>query len=62
MVEEDWRKNLNMVPGWLPASWRAGRLMYKLRVPEQAQWIDLTDDVSVAVLNRELGGSPGSSG
>ncbi|MGO4385879.1 hypothetical protein AB4Y80_16895, partial [Specibacter sp. RAF43] len=55
MVEKDWVANGNMVPGWLPAVWRDGRLMYTLRVSDSAQWVDLTDDVSVAVLNKELG-------
>lgn len=55
MVEEDWIANGNMVPGWLPASWRDGRLMYKLQVPATAQWVDLTDAVSIAALNHHLG-------
>ena len=55
MVEEDWVANGNMVPGWLPASWRNGRLMCKLQVPATAQWVDLTDAVTIAALNRQLG-------
>lgn len=55
MVEADWVSNGNMVPGWLPASWRDGRLMYNLRVPAPVQCVDLTDDISIAALNREIG-------
>lgn len=55
MVQEEWTANGNMIPGWLPANWRDGRLMYKLRIQGTAQWVDLTDHVTVAVINRELG-------
>lgn len=55
MVEDDWAANGNMVPGWLPAAWRDGRLMYKMEIPAPAQWVDLTADETVAVLNREIG-------
>ena len=55
MVEEDWVRNGNMVPGWLPASWRDGRLMYRLRMDAPAWWVDLTAAESVAALNRNLG-------
>lgn len=55
MVETDWAHNGNMVPGWLPAIWREGRLMYQLEVPAPAQWIDLTAAESLATLNKEIG-------
>ncbi|MCG2623016.1 RES domain-containing protein [Arthrobacter sp. I2-34] len=55
LVEEDWTRNGNMVPGWLPASWREGRLMYRLRMDGPASWVDLTAAESVAALNRHLG-------
>lgn len=55
MVQDDWTRNGNMVPGWLPASWRDGRLMYRLQVTEPLRWIDLTAAESIAALNRHLG-------
>ncbi|GLB68716.1 RES domain-containing protein [Arthrobacter mangrovi] len=55
LVEEDWARNGNMMPGWLPASWRDGRLMYRLRMNTLASWVDLTAAESVAALNRFLG-------
>jgi len=33
MIHDDWTRNGNMVPGWLPANWRDGRLMYTLQIP-----------------------------
>jgi hypothetical protein len=32
LIQDDWTRNGNMVPGWLPANWRDGRLMYTLRI------------------------------
>ncbi|MCW2132378.1 hypothetical protein [Arthrobacter sp. VKM Ac-2550] len=55
LIEEDWTRNGNMVPGWLPASWRDGRLMYRLRMNSTASWVDLTTAETVAALNRFLG-------
>ena len=44
-----------MVPGWLPASWRDGRLMYSLQINGPKRWVDLTAAESIAALNRHLG-------
>ena len=55
LVEEDWTRNGNMVPGWLPASWRDGRLMYQLRIGAPVSWVDLTAAESVAALKGHLG-------
>lgn len=55
MIQDDWTRNGNMVPGWLPANWRDGRLMYTLRINEPVRWIDLTAAESIAALNRHLG-------
>ncbi|MDQ0277422.1 hypothetical protein QO003_001725 [Arthrobacter silviterrae] len=55
MVQDDWTRNGNMVPGWLPANWRNGRLMYTLKINEPTPWIDLTAAESIASLNRHLG-------
>lgn len=55
LVEEDWVRNGNMVPGWLPASWRDGRLVYRLHMESTAAWVDLTAAESIAALNRSLG-------
>lgn len=55
MIQDDWTRNGNMVPGWLPANWRDGRLMYTLRINEPIRWIDLTAAESIAALNRHLG-------
>lgn len=55
MVQEDWTRNGNMVPGWLPANWRDGRLMYTLEIIRPTRWIDLTAAESIAALNRKLG-------
>lgn len=55
LIQDDWTRNGNMVPGWLPANWRDGRLMYTLRVNSPTRWIDLTAAESIASLNRHLG-------
>jgi hypothetical protein len=55
LIQDDWTRNGNMVPGWLPASWRDGRLMYTLRVNSPIRWVDLTAAETVASLNRHLG-------
>lgn len=55
MIQDDWTRNGNMVPGWLPANWRDGRLMYTLRINEPIRWVDLTAAESIAALNRHLG-------
>jgi hypothetical protein len=55
LIQDDWTRNGNMVPGWLPASWRDGRLVYTLRVSSPTRWIDLTAAETVAALNRHLG-------
>lgn len=54
-IEEEWTRNGNLVPGWLPASWRDGRRMYQLTVhPSAGEWIDLTQAESIAALNRNI--------
>jgi hypothetical protein len=55
MIQEDWTRNGNMVPGWLPANWRDGRLIYTLQINRPIRWIDLTAAESIAALNRHLG-------
>jgi hypothetical protein len=55
LIEEDWIRNGNMVPGWLPANWRDGRLMYRLRMVSPVPWVDLTAAETVAALNKSLG-------
>jgi len=55
MIQDDWTRNGNMVPGWLPANWRDGRLMYSLRIQDPVRWVDLTAAETVAALNRHLG-------
>lgn len=55
MIHDDWIRNGNMVPGWLPANWRDGRLVYTLQVNGPMRWVDLTAAESVAALNRHLG-------
>lgn len=55
MIQDDWTRNGNMVPGWLPANWRDGRLMYTLRIDKPIRWVDLTAAESIAALNRHLG-------
>lgn len=32
IMEEEWSANSNMVPGWIPANWREGRLLYTLEI------------------------------
>jgi hypothetical protein len=44
-----------MVPGWLPANWRDGRLIYTLQINEPTRWIDPAAAESIASLNRHLG-------
>lgn len=41
MVEDDWRRNGAMTPGWVPGVWRAGRRIYRLQFPA-AWWVDMT--------------------
>ncbi|MDQ0867462.1 hypothetical protein QF036_005113 [Arthrobacter globiformis] len=55
LIQDDWTRNGNMVPGWLPANWRDGRLIYTLRINTPTRWIDLTTAESIASLNRHLG-------
>ncbi|GAC1373439.1 MAG: hypothetical protein NVSMB43_11050 [Pseudarthrobacter sp.] len=55
MIQEDWTRSGNMVPGWLPANWRDGRLIYTLQINRPIRWIDLTAAESIAALNRNLG-------
>lgn len=55
LVHDDWSRNGNMIPGWLPANWRDGRLMYTLKVNAPIRWIDLTAAESIASLNRHIG-------
>ena len=55
MVRDEWTANSNMVPGWLPRSWRESRLIYTLQVADPIRWIDLTAADTIAVLNRHLG-------
>lgn len=55
LIQDDWTRNGNMVPVWLPANWRDGRLMYTLRVYSPIRWIDQTAAESIASLNCHLG-------
>lgn len=54
-VNDDWAANNNMVPGWLPRTWRDSRLLYVLQVEEPVRWIDLTAAETIAALNIYLG-------
>ncbi len=54
-VNDDWAANNNMVPGWLPRTWRDSRLLYVLQVEEPIRWIDLTAAETIAALNIHLG-------
>lgn len=55
MVHDEWTANSNMIPGWLPRSWRESRLMYTLQVSDPVRWIDLTAADTIAALDRHLG-------
>lgn len=54
-VNDDWAANNNMVPGWLPRTWRDSRLLYVLQVEEPVRWVDLTAAETIAALNIHLG-------
>jgi len=53
-VEEDWQRNGNMAPGWIPANWRNGRLLYHLRFAA-GSWVDIDHGDTIASLNEQLG-------
>lgn len=56
IVEEEWSANSSMVPGWLPANWREGRLLYTLEFGAGV-WIDLAHTATLKVLDDSLGGA-----
>ncbi|MDJ0318934.1 RES domain-containing protein [Pseudarthrobacter sp. PS3-L1] len=53
-VEEQWHANGHMAPGWIPANWRDGRLLYTLSF-EPGAWIDISHADTLAALNTALG-------
>lgn len=53
-IREEWVRNGNMLPGWLPASWRDGRLIYQLQVEGPQRWVDMTDSATIAALDQAM--------
>lgn len=53
-VEEQWHANGHMIPGWIPANWRDGRLLYSLRF-KPGPWVDIAHSETLAALNGALG-------
>lgn len=53
-IREEWTRNGNMVPGWLPASWRDGRLLYEVKVDDAPSWVDMTAAETIAVLDQAM--------
>lgn len=53
-VEEQWHANGHMIPGWIPANWRDGRLLYSLQF-EAGPWVDIAHSDTLAALNGALG-------
>ncbi len=53
-VEDQWHANGHMIPGWIPANWRDGRLLYSLQL-EAGPWVDIAHSDTLAALNRALG-------
>lgn len=53
-IQDEWAHNGHMVPGWLPASWRDGRLMYELQVLGTRSWVDMDSAETIAALNRAV--------
>ncbi|WP_051442265.1 RES domain-containing protein [Arthrobacter sp. H14] len=53
-VEEQWHANGHMAPGWIPANWREGRLLYCLQF-EPGPWVDMAHADTIAALNGALG-------
>ncbi|WP_427130531.1 hypothetical protein [Pseudarthrobacter sp. S9] len=53
-VEDEWHANGHMIPGWIPANWRDGRLVYSMRF-ESGSWVDIAHGDSIAALNEALG-------
>jgi hypothetical protein len=55
-LNEDWRRLGHMQPGHLPAGWRDGHLMYRVRVPETAGWwIDVHAQETLDALSISIG-------
>ncbi len=53
-VAADWQRNGNMAPGWIPANWRDGRLIYDLEFAS-APWVDVNHADTIATLGTQLG-------
>lgn len=53
-VEEQWHANGHMAPGWIPANWPDGRLLYSLRF-EPGRWVDIAHADSLGARNGALG-------
>ncbi|PVE14491.1 hypothetical protein DDA93_15990 [Arthrobacter sp. Bz4] len=53
-VEEQWHANGHMAPGWIPANWRDGRLLYTLNF-EEGHWVDISHADTLGALNGALG-------
>lgn len=54
IVEEEWSANSSMVPGWIPANWREGRLLYTLEFGA-GWWIDIAHAATLTMLNESIG-------
>ncbi|WP_051298874.1 RES domain-containing protein [Arthrobacter castelli] len=53
-VEQQWHANGHMAPGWIPANWRDGRLLYSLQF-DSGPWIDIAHAYTISALNTALG-------
>lgn len=52
-VEEQWHANGHMAPGWIPANWRDGRLLFELTFGS-GQWVDIAHADTLHALNGAL--------
>lgn len=52
-VEEQWSRNSGMVPGWIPANWREGRLVYTLEF-EPGRWVDAAHAETITAVDKAL--------
>lgn len=52
-VRAEWRQQHGgWSPGHIPASWRDGRMVYKLQLPTDGWFVHITASTSIAALNR----------
>lgn len=52
-VQEQWHANGHMAPGWIPANWRDGRLLFELTF-EPGLWVDIAHADTMHALNGAL--------